>query len=331
MPFLSIFYRSLHTSDGSLSSRRKAIPIKKNTVIRTARPRIHNNQEITEAAEKKACSAFFQCSMTIEAALALPLFVFAVCILIFPLKIIDAELRYQAELEDMTRNIASCRYLEKTSGELLGENICEYSGMVTGMVTAADICSSADKEVLHSVIPLEVRMPSDEDETVKLTVLTSVVFPFTKALDINGITVAFVSQRRAWVGREGGAGRAYGDKESSAAQEAGPDDLTVWVARNASESGRYHLSSECHYIANTVTAVPVSSVASLRSANGGKYVPCSACRPGTEGIVFIFRSGGSYHASENCRSIMSYAVETTKKEAEERGLTPCSYCLTHYR
>lgn len=327
MPFLSLSYRSLQKVSGNADSRSKAILLKE-TVIRTARPHKHANLIYIDKTEKKACSAFFKCSLTIEASLALPLFVFAVFILVYPLKIIDAEIRYQAELEELTKNVSVSGYLEKTASDLIGENIQEYSRAVTGVITAADAAFSSDADILGVTVPTEIILPADDNEIVKVSAEAYVSFPFSDAINIGGTFVRFVSRRRAWTGRDGGAGSAY--KETVTDVPEG-EDKTVWVAANAPESGRYHLSPECHYIANTVTAVPASSIPSLRSADGSRYKPCSSCHPGTAGTVFIFKSGGSYHATAQCKAVQAYVTETAESEAQKRGLSPCSYCLAHYR
>ena len=333
MPFLSILRGSLHNIFGKNSSRLYANLYYKDTVIRTARPHKHISRIFgnIDNAEKRAYSTFFKCSMSIEAALALPIFVFAVCILIYPLKIIDAEIRYQVELEKLTGNLSFSDYLEKTASDLIGENISEYSDMISEVITAADVISAADTEILGIPIPTEITLPSEEGEMIRISAGSYVSFPFSEMLNVDGFFVGFISQRRAWTGRTGGAGSAYGETGSNDETDAQEDDIPVWVAENSSVSGRYHLSPECHYISNTVTAVPASSISSLRSADGKKYRPCSSCHPGTDGTVFIFRSGNSYHATEDCKAIQSYVTEITKTEAEERGLSPCAYCLTHYR
>lgn len=331
MPFLSRLLGSLLFISGNKVSRVIAFRNRK-TVIRTARPHKHTLNRIKSiSAEKKAYSAFFECSLTVEAAFLLPMFAFAVCILAYPLKIIDAEIRYQSELEKMTGNMSVVSYLEGTAEDLIGENISRYSGMVSGAVTAADAIGAADREILGIPVPLKIKLPDEKSDMIEISVMTYSSFPFCEVLGVEGISSKFISVRRAWTGREGGAGRAYGTDERASETENDEEDITVWVAENASVSRRYHLSENCHYISNTVTAVPASSVSSLRSADGKKYKPCSSCRPENDGTVFIFRSGNSYHASAECGAVQSYAAATTRSEAEERGFSPCSYCLSHYR
>lgn len=167
---------------------------------------------------------------------------------------------------------------------------------------------------------------SSEEEIVQVFRTGELNLPFSALLPVKGGQYTMAARRRAWVGRPGGAGREWaGDTP-----EEIPEEKTVYVARNAAKSGRYHLDPSCHYISNKVIAVDASGVANLRNASGKHYHPCPSCHPGSQGAVYIFESGDSYHATPACPSLRSYAEAVTRKEAEERGLTPCSYCTRRF-
>ncbi len=165
-----------------------------------------------------------------------------------------------------------------------------------------------------------------EEEIVQVVRTGELNLPFSAILPVKGGQYTMVARRRAWVGRRGGAGREWAGETPAEI----PEDETVYVARNAAKSGRYHLDPSCHYISNKVIAVEASGVENLRNASGGRYHPCPSCHPGSQGAVYIFESGDSYHATTACSSLRSYAEAVTRREAEERGLTPCSYCTRRF-
>lgn len=239
--------------------------------------------------QRRACFAFpeLSCSMTMEAAFLLPIFILSCCLLAGPIRVLDRELCAQKEAESLLM-------LECSAG-ILSEKF-------------------SDRE-------------EDWDGILEIVTEEPIELLFSDAFGISPGDFRIIARRRAWIGREGGAGRAY---ESDIPEEVTEDDTIVYVAENSARSGRYHLDRNCHYISNKVTAVPASEVGSLRNADGGKYHPCVSCHPGTVGTVYVFSAGDSYHAAPDCSALRSYVTEMTKKEAEERGLSPCSYCLRNY-
>lgn len=252
----------------------------------------------TVSAGSRTCSAspVFRASLTVEAAFVLPMFVIMVVLLTAPLRILDEELLLQEQLEKITE-------LECSAGILLTESGGENTE------------------------PEETGTENGDDRMIVNTVTEAIELPFSKILPVRAGFYTVTSSRRPWIGREGGAGRAFGEPEEAPPEE---EDVTVYVAKNAAKSGKYHLSADCHYISNRVTAVPGREISALRNSDGGKYHRCPVCRPSGAGTVYVFESGDAYHASPSC-SALGYFVETmSKKEAEERGLSPCSYCRQNY-
>ena len=260
----------LKTLKSSLRNLRKKIcrtggPFRKHIVIRrTCRARLT-----------------FKGSLTVEAALAIPLFVMAACILMYPLKILSYEMTLFEKAEARTELLSSQGYLLESAEERFATE--RFAGEIE--------------------------------------------LPFTKVFGIDAGTYLITSRKRLWTGREGGYGKEWAEEAESCADE---DSRTVYIAKNSSVSGKYHLSESCHYISNTVTAVAAGDVMNYRNSGGGKYHPCPSCRPGTSGTVYIFKSGDSYHSTTSCKAIGSYVEMITEKEAKERGYSVCSYCRTAY-
>lgn len=85
---------------------------------------------------------------------------------------------------------------------------------------------------------------------------------------------------------------------------------------------RYH-GKNCGYVKANCQMVYLSQ------DTKNKYSPCKLCEAKTAQVgspVFCFWSSGEvYHLSE-CRTVDKYYIETKKREAVEKGYTPCSKC-----
>lgn len=87
----------------------------------------------------------------------------------------------------------------------------------------------------------------------------------------------------------------------------------------------YHRSRSCTYLSPSVKAVSALQVRSLRNDSGGKYYPCEACRPGAGGTVYITSYGNRYHSSSACRSLKRTILEVPLSSVEDH-MKACSKC-----
>lgn len=94
----------------------------------------------------------------------------------------------------------------------------------------------------------------------------------------------------------------------------------VWVFPVSGE--RYH-KEDCPYIDVAARQTVLSS--EIRA----KYSPCRLCRPGelSDGqIVYCFVSSGKAYHRGDCTTVDRYVVSMTVRQAEEEGYSPCSKC-----
>lgn len=161
-----------------------------------------------------------------------------------------------------------------------------------------------------------------QNDLITLRLEYDVRLPF-RFFSFDRIPMSSVSSRRAWVGADGGRGRArYASRTDDAHYDLDTDgNRIVYVGKNGT---RYHKNRHCHYLDNKMTMVSGAEIDTLRNASGGVYHACSSCKPDKSGSVYIFENGSSYHSSEACKSLASYAQSIKLSEAEHLG--PCSYC-----
>lgn len=299
-----------------------------------------NRKEITG----KRAVPFASASMTVEAALVLPLFLFAGVILMVPFRILDVERQMQAIVDSVGEEISQAAYLmtgdvdersgsavpawggggsggvmEVMEGDKSSGTSAEKELRTTGAALAAYVYAEGAVRRKAAELPVERLSLAgskilDDGETVNLIATYQMKLPFSvfSLSEVKRTNCCFL---RAWVGGSGGTGDGTvlgGDTE---------DDPIVYVGR---DSTRYHISASCHYLSNRLTAVAAEQAAHYRNKDGRAYTPCDRCGGQTSGTVYLMPSGRHYHSSPSCSAIQAYVTAVHLSEVEHLG--PCSYC-----
>lgn len=242
-------------------------------------------------------------SMTVEAALVLPLFLFGAVTLLIPCSMMNRERQVQAVLERVAEDISQMAY---------GASIMEH-GLPEGTWTAYAEVQVRRQLNLPGIRELSLSGSSllEDGENIKLVAGYYLQYPFP-IFRKEGVMKTNQSCRRAWIGKEGGKDGASGEQEA---------DPTVYVGK---DSSRYHESRTCHYLYNRWNKVSWEEVEDYRNTSGGKYYPCSRCVHGSGGWVYLMPGGSSYHNSMSCSAVTAYVRAVKKSQVEHLGA--CSYC-----
>lgn len=256
---------------------------------------------------RKRVSFSASASMTAEAALILPLFLFAGVLLLMPIRILDVERQVQAHVEAIGEDISQSAYF--TMENMTGKEVLTA-------VTAYGYAEAAVRTKLKAFPVTRISLASSEllkdGETVNLVVDYEMKLPFS-VFGLKNVKRRSCCYRRAWIGKPG-TGR------NGEVWENGEQEM-VYVGRN---STRYHESSTCHYLYNDLKSVPLNQIQDQRNQGGGRYTPCSRCGSQAGTVVYIMPSGKHYHSSSSCSAIQAYVSEVPKAQVEHLG--PCSYC-----
>lgn len=264
-------------------------------------------------------------SLTLEAALALCLFIFAVVCMILPMRIMNTDRRIQAALEAVGEDYSRYAYLKDilekgTAADIPGagefaQSFCGHlaSGAAEGYAQLM-VMQHLDTNAVKHVRMLRSAILED-GETFDLIFDYEIQLPFP-VLGIGRIERTARCRRRAWIGKPGKDG-SYGGGETNL------DDEIVYVGKY---STRYHKNRSCHYLDNNLLPVAYEQVADMRNDSGGKYYGCRVCgmNAGTGSTVYIMPSGTSYHTTKSCTAINAYVRAIRLSEAEHLGA--CSYC-----
>ena len=269
-------------------------------------------------------SASLNASLTAEAALCLAFMVFAMTILILPMRIMDTRRQLQAGLETVCEELSRYAYLRDSPDQdaVSGtEGMEELTGHFTGQIVGGIAESYVMSAVSERMDTKRIRNMSlgrssvlADGETLDLILDYEIELPFP-ILAVTAIPQSVRSCRRAWIGKPGG-------NLAGAMPEEGEDRI-VYIGRNGT---RYHDRSDCHYLSNRLSSAPLGQVAEMRNESGGIYHPCGSCGAGatTDTVVYIMPNGGRYHTQPQCRSIVAY-VQSVKWSVVAH-LGGCSYC-----
>ncbi len=260
-------------------------------------------------------------SLTVEASLVLPIFLFCMVILMVPMKAMQEGRRIQTALEVSGEEVSQYVYVLqqlKLGERLMVSGIEGFSEEFMDGLTEKGILLYVKKRVegmcgferLESATFARSSVLKD-GETIDLVMDYRFKIPFS-VFGLNSIPMTARCCRRAWIGRE----ERGGNKEL-------PEDELVYIGK---ASTRYHRQRTCHYLYNDIKQIAYKEVENARNSSGGKYKPCSRCGRLAEenGSVFIMPSGERYHSDRNCSSIISYVEAVPLSHVSHLGA--CSYC-----
>jgi len=269
--------------------------------------------------DKRVC---LKASLTVEAALVLPLILFCIILLMMPLHMMNADRKVQKVCEDVASDVSKYLYTvnELNKGTLnssSSENDSRIStymdiadGPALGAFAAARIKSEVDDQRLKIVNVLNSDLDS-RDDMVTVRIDYAYKLPFN-VFDMGFLQQEVTASRRAWVGADGSM-----DRGGEAV-----DEEWVYIGKNPT---RYHLSATCHYLYNDWKRAIV-----VASGKADGKAPCDICgRTAVPGqTVYITPNGDKYHTDTGCPAMKAYPQMVRKSEVEHLGC--CSYCAKHY-
>lgn len=256
-------------------------------------------------------------SLTVEASLVLPMFIFAVLFFLYFFQFLYLQDSVQSAMTEAGRFLS--RY-EKVSGEL---------GLSEGMkqiLLNQRFHQYLDKESINKncisggVYGILVNLTEENNANaeMEITARYQVGFPIPffgekKSLVIQRVkTRAFIGLPiKKTLGKEGAEGDGNG--------------LQKWVY--ITENGMvYHLSENCTHLKLSISSISSEQIKNARNESGGKYKACEKCvkKNQPEGTVYIAREGDRYHNSLGCSGLKRVVNEVPYTAV--LGKRRCSRC-----
>lgn len=258
---------------------------------------------------RMSLSALRKASLTIEAAMALPLFLFAMISVLYFIQIVDISVRLTGAICETSNEMAVYAYV-KEAGKLQGGGI---SDIITGGLSAAyaknKVKTRGRLEENRGSLSLLRCSFLKEGQMIDLAGTYQVKYPVT-LLPIKQMKIAVRGRVRAWTGRDGVNGDGSAEGEGA----------LVLVTVNGQV---YHKDPECTHIKLSIKPVDKDSVEHLRNESGGKYYPCGQCRGGSN-TVYITDTGDKYHSSLGCSGLKRGILLVPMSEVAD--WQPCSRC-----
>lgn len=258
----------------------------------------------------------FSASMTVEAALVLPMFLFLAYALLLPIRWIDTQRKVQMITEYFCEDLSQYAYIaerwnDKFSEKDFGLDPQIFSDGAAGLFLKGKVGGYADD------VTINVSRVPDEENHICFEVTYTEKIPYFSVLS-KGVSMNAAARRRCWTGLDGKL-KENGDNAISESEET-----MVYVGAGM---GRYHLSAECHYISNQYECIPLSQIAAKRTSGGKKLTACSACAGDCKSgdMVYVTSEGTHYHKVTTCNAMVSYVRKVPLSEVEHLGC--CSYCL----
>ncbi len=300
-------------------------------------------------------------SLTVEAALALPLFLFAAGLFFSLFSAQLLQLRLQKALDGITEDVAVWSYAVEFADQYTGTDLLTLAdgGVLSGALTGngEDISTLLSQE---GNLPEEIKLFLLEKGSALLwqqfvkqwlirrageeKLRRSVLLGGPQGLSLSGSTLhgreldLILSYRIAPLfGRTFGItipvvqrrcrrlwiGTRVAEEESGEEEEQEPEEI-VYVT----ESGTvYHRSRDCRVFHIDPVSVLFSVIPSLRNKDGKKYYPCGSCtgiHPEPL-IVWITDFGVNYHFKKDCPGLKRTLIEIALSEAQEK-YRPCGFC-----
>ena len=247
-----------------------------------------------------------QGSMTVEAALVFPIFLFVLTAFLYLLVLLRVQTEIGRALTDVGRELSQDAGLteEMRSSVLAGirssQKIREY------------LKGRAGTEVIKqgvNGISVEGSRWSEGDSVLTLQASYQVILPWGVSW-FHPIRITQIKVVRGWTG--------FGKRQGFLGEQG--EDV-VYVTDYGTV---YHRSLNCRHLKLSIQQTNIEQIGSLRNGNGGKYAPCEKCWKNGSQVVYITSDGNRYHETLNCSGLVR-GIRTILL-SETGGLPPCSVC-----
>lgn len=236
--------------------------------------------------------------ITIQAAMAVPLFLFAIISLLFLMEAMAIQTSVRAGLQYAGKELAKESY---TAAVLVPSKL------------ESDIVKSIGAERLNRSI-LSGGSGGIHCQSSRMSALTGIA-QITAAYEIRIpiFSIKPIAYRQSMT-IKGWHGYDKGGFENQ-------DDETVYVT----ETGLvYHKDYHCTYLDLSIRMTAAQGIKELRNTDGEKYRSCSTCVRGMQQQVYITDTGNRYHNSLSCSGLKRTIYAVPVSEAVGKG--GCSRC-----
>lgn len=263
-------------------------------------------------------------SVTIEAALAMPLFLFFFVAMMNFLVIVSLQSDIQLAMEEAARSIGKTAYLYGRADSVLasGKTDADTAGILATGINSLTIKTTMMKNGLSERLNkshvnggaggLYTYHSSFDADSGILDIIVNYTYRIPYLPKDLG-TLRFVQRCRShvWTGKPLHESGGPGDGKEKTE--------TVYVTPNGTA---YHTSLQCSYLDLSIRQVSRSEVDAERNRDGGKYYKCPICGAAGGGAVYITNYGTNWHSSISCPGLKRTIETVPVSEIGNRHLCP---------
>lgn len=254
--------------------------------------------------QKQKSEPGFNGSITVEAALVVPLFIFVIIGIIYINQLLYRQEQVQCALETAAKQ-TSLEYA--LSGKKMAVNPAVMTAKINAFVSGR---SDANASII-GITKSKIYEDTDQMEFVAGYTITSPIPVFMK---------------RIFCFNEKYYGRAFTGVLTRMTSSEQKEDQMVYVTKTGKV---YHETLTCHHLKLGLQQVFIKELEKRRSEDGHIYYPCEKCCAGKElpdsQVVVICNYGSRYHVQKNCQKISRSIREIPISQVE--GRTPCKTCV----
>lgn len=263
---------------------------------------------------RTACTASKKrASLTVEAALVLPVFLFFFLGMVSLIQAIQTEGAVRASLWETGKRLSAYAYITEMGEEK--EEIEKYFG--AGASACANMLFLQQEGVDYwnqSMVAggssgfsfLQSSFLKNEGMIdLVVTYRLKLSFPLLGEIQLPQVQRCRV---RGWIG----------DKGAEAEQEG-----MVYITETGTA---YHLTKNCSHLSLTIQELSPAALAKARNGRGGKYTPCERCgkEPLQGKYYYITREGDRFHTKRSCSGLKRVILTIPLSQVGSRSL--CKRC-----
>ena len=264
-----------------------------------------------------------QGSITLEAAIVLPLFLLALIAIASIMQMIRANSVINYASYSAGKELALYSYGENLVTDIPDVLVKNLVNKVMGQGYAYNkIHNSIDKRddlkklfVGNSdninMFRTSVKAGGNKDDIIDIAV-TYKLSPLCNIFSIGNYDMISRARLHPWTGY------SY-DNSADVADE----DRIVYITENGSV---YHLTKDCSYLDLTIIETSSDEVSNLSNHSGKSYTPCEVCMKGklNNSLLFVTASGNKYHSSLSCSGLKRSIIAISIKDVGDKKA--CSRC-----
>lgn len=256
-------------------------------------------------------------SLTVEAALVLPIFFFGVLFFLYFFQILFLQDCIQSGITETGKFFSRYGYLLQEEGTSLTKQIV----LKERFLEYVDERGSSTFHIvggIHGISFLDSKIMEENDEIeIVANYFIKIALPFL------GEKYSLIYQKvhtRAFVGQEM---KNCQNKNSTVTQEELKEDTIVYVTDSGSV---YHRSEECTHLKLSISNISKEELVSARNENGGKYKSCEKCvkKEMEKNNYYITKDGDRYHNSLSCSGLKRTVYSVYYSEVKNKR--KCSRC-----